>query len=80
MPNGWMERAKMPAPVPLLLKIAPDLDGVALDGIGGVVLGAGIEGIIVSNTTLARPGPFGAVNQAGGLSGRPLQGKLLGIF
>ena len=40
---------------PLLLKIAPDLDEQALDDIAAVVLGAGIEGLIVSNTTIASP-------------------------
>jgi dihydroorotate dehydrogenase len=66
-------RAKMPAPVPLLLKIAPDLDAAALDEIAAVVLAAGIEGVIVSNTTLARPVlKSAAADQTGGLSGRPL--------
>jgi dihydroorotate dehydrogenase len=58
---------------PLLLKIAPDLDEAALDDIAAEVLEAGIEGLIVSNTTLARQelkSPFAA--EAGGLSGRPL--------
>src|SRR3954462_2305661 len=59
--------------VPLLLKIAPDLDDAALDDIGEVVLAAGIEGMIVSNTTIARP-PLASIHagEQGGLSGRPL--------
>ncbi|HEY4276525.1 MAG TPA: quinone-dependent dihydroorotate dehydrogenase [Rhizomicrobium sp.] len=58
---------------PILLKIAPDLDGHALDDIAAAVIGSGIEGIIVSNTTLARPALKSAnANEAGGLSGRPL--------
>ena len=60
-------------PVPLLLKIAPDLDEAALDAIAEVALAAGIEGLIVSNTTIARPdlqSPHRG--EAGGLSGRPL--------
>ncbi len=40
---------------PLLLKIAPDLDGQMMDDIAQVVLSSGIEGMIVSNTTIARP-------------------------
>jgi dihydroorotate dehydrogenase len=59
--------------VPLLLKIAPDLDAGALDAIAEVALAAGIEGLIVSNTTIARPdlqSPHRG--EAGGLSGRPL--------
>ncbi|MEY4965198.1 MAG: hypothetical protein RL274_781 [Pseudomonadota bacterium] len=58
---------------PLLLKIAPDLDGHALDEIAGVVRVSGIEGLIVSNTTIARPvlnSPH--AGESGGLSGKPL--------
>ncbi len=59
--------------VPLLLKIAPDLDGRALDDIADVVRASGIEGLIVSNTTIARPLLKSAHgNETGGLSGKPL--------
>jgi len=58
---------------PILLKIAPDLDLHALDEIAEVVRGSGIEGLIVSNTTIARP-PLKSrhAEEAGGLSGQPL--------
>lgn len=58
---------------PLLLKIAPDLDALAMDDIADVVRDSRIEGLIVSNTTIARP-PLRSVhaNQSGGLSGAPL--------
>jgi dihydroorotate dehydrogenase len=58
---------------PILLKIAPDLDLQALDDIADVVRGSGIEGLIVSNTTIARP-PLKSrhAEEAGGLSGKPL--------
>jgi dihydroorotate dehydrogenase len=60
-------------PTPLLLKIAPDLNGHALDDIADVVLDSGIEGLIVSNTTIARPALRSAhANEEGGLSGVPL--------
>ena len=67
-------RARLAPTVPLLLKIAPDLDGHALDDIAGVVLASGIEGLIVSNTTLARPPSLksAAARETGGLSGAPL--------
>jgi len=58
---------------PILLKIAPDLDQHALDEIAAVVRTSGIEGLIVSNTTIARPllrSPH--AQETGGLSGRPL--------
>ena len=60
--------------VPLLLKIAPDLDGQAMDDIAAVVTASGIEGLIVSNTTVERPASLQSPNakEAGGLSGKPL--------
>jgi dihydroorotate dehydrogenase len=65
-------RAKGPAK-PLLLKIAPDLDAHALDEIAQVVSDSGIEGLIVSNTTIARPALQSQHRgETGGLSGRPL--------
>jgi dihydroorotate dehydrogenase len=58
---------------PILLKIAPDLDLHALDEIAEVVRASGIEGLIVSNTTIARPVLKSRhAEEAGGLSGRPL--------
>jgi dihydroorotate dehydrogenase len=59
---------------PLLLKIAPDLDEQALDDIAAVVLESGIEGVIVSNTTIARATSLRSprAHEAGGLSGKPL--------
>jgi dihydroorotate dehydrogenase len=59
--------------VPLLLKIAPDLTFPQIDAVLGVIAEFGLDGIIATNTTLARPGPFADVNQAGGLSGAPLR-------
>jgi dihydroorotate dehydrogenase len=58
---------------PILLKIAPDLDEHALDEIAEAVTASSIEGVIVSNTTIARPIlKSGNANETGGLSGRPL--------
>ena len=58
---------------PLLLKIAPDLDPHALDDIAQTVMDARIEGVIVSNTTVARPAlKERHASESGGLSGRPL--------
>jgi dihydroorotate dehydrogenase len=59
---------------PLLLKIAPDLSLDELDAIVAVARRRGIDGLIVSNTTVSRP-PLTDVRhagEAGGLSGRPL--------
>jgi dihydroorotate dehydrogenase len=61
--------ASAPA-TPVFVKVAPDLEPSAIDGIARVALDRGIAGLIVSNTTLARPGVASA--EAGGLSGAPL--------
>jgi dihydroorotate dehydrogenase len=59
---------------PLLLKIAPDLDERGLDDIVAVARARRIDGLIVANTTLARPPSLRSKRraEAGGLSGRPL--------
>lgn len=58
---------------PVLLKIAPDLSYPQIDAALGVIADLGLDGIIATNTTLARPGPFATVGQAGGLSGAPVR-------
>lgn len=58
---------------PLLLKIAPDLSFAQIDAALAVIDELKLDGIIATNTTLARPGALAAVEQAGGLSGRPVQ-------
>lgn len=57
----------------LLVKIAPDLADDALDDMAAVFLATNIDGVIVSNTTLSRPGLRSTLAaETGGLSGRPL--------
>lgn len=58
---------------PLFLKIAPDLSYRQVDEVLGAIEAFGLDGIIATNTTLARPGFFATVDQAGGLSGAPLR-------
>jgi dihydroorotate dehydrogenase len=58
---------------PLLLKIAPDLTFPQIDAALGVIDELKLDGIIATNTTLARPGRLAEANEAGGLSGRPLR-------
>ncbi len=67
-------RAKTACPTPLLLKIAPDLTSAERRDIAEVALDAGIDGLIVSNTTVERPAGLRSRHrgEAGGLSGRPL--------
>ncbi|MDA9764321.1 MAG: quinone-dependent dihydroorotate dehydrogenase [Opitutales bacterium] len=66
--------------LPILLKIAPDLSYREIDGILETMLALGYDGIIATNTTLARPGPFADVDQAGGLSGTPVDKKSTDII
>ena len=66
-------RAALPRRVAVFVKIAPDLQRGAIEEIAGVALEAGIDGIIATNTTLARDGLRSAARaEAGGLSGAPL--------
>ncbi|MFP5480730.1 MAG: quinone-dependent dihydroorotate dehydrogenase [Alphaproteobacteria bacterium] len=71
---GVMEaRATLPQPIPVFLKIAPDLGHDDLAQIAEVALSSGLSGIIATNTTLAREGLRSANrDQQGGLSGAPL--------
>jgi len=59
---------------PLLVKVGPDLDEDELRDIAEVVLATGVDGLIVGNTTLARPATLKSPNRdaPGGLSGKPL--------
>ena len=66
-------RAELARPIPIFLKIAPDLNNDEVAQIAEVALGAGIHGIIATNTTLSRDGLTSPnKDQAGGLSGAPL--------
>ena len=58
---------------PIFLKVAPDLEDAEIEAIADVVDKNGFNGVIVSNTTIARPelrSP--GRDEAGGLSGAPL--------
>ena len=59
---------------PLLVKIAPDLSSPELGAIVEVAIETGVDGLIVSNTTVDRPPSLRSASaaEAGGLSGRPL--------
>jgi dihydroorotate dehydrogenase len=59
---------------PLFLKVAPDLDDVAIGDIAEIVLANALDALIVSNTTLQRPPHLTSDNreEQGGLSGQPL--------
>jgi dihydroorotate dehydrogenase len=63
---------------PILLKIAPDLTDDQLNDIVEIVQQTGIAGVIATNTTINREGlasPQTVLNEAGGLSGKPLTSR-----
>jgi hypothetical protein len=55
-------------PPPLLVKVAPDLSDADKADVAAVVLGTGVDGLVVSNTTISRPGACvrAAVRRCGG--------------
>ena len=76
--------AAVPERPPLLVKVAPDLSEAGLEAVVETCVAGGVEGLIVSNTTIARPPGLRSAHsrQAGGLSGAPLFGpstRMLGL-
>ncbi|MGP3980223.1 quinone-dependent dihydroorotate dehydrogenase [Streptomyces sp. KR80] len=73
--------------VPLLVKIAPDLADEDVDAVADLALELGLDGIIATNTTIARDGlglrtgadEIAAIG-AGGLSGAPLRARSLEVL
>jgi dihydroorotate dehydrogenase len=61
--------------VPMLVKLAPDLEPEALRRTGRLARELGADGLIATNTTIQRPGLGRArlATEAGGLSGAPLK-------
>ena len=72
--QGVMDtRASLARPIPIFLKIAPDLTEADLAEIAEVALAANLAGIIATNTTLSRDGLHSPQrSEIGGLSGAPL--------
>ncbi|HEV2236069.1 MAG TPA: quinone-dependent dihydroorotate dehydrogenase, partial [Ktedonobacterales bacterium] len=66
-------------PKPMLVKVSPDLADDALAELVAVCLARGVDGLIATNTTLAREGLRAPTAEEGGLSGRPLAERALGV-
>jgi dihydroorotate dehydrogenase len=71
--------------VPLLVKIAPDLADADVDAVAELALELGLDGIIATNTTIARDGLASSESEvaaagAGGLSGPPLRDRALAVL
>ncbi len=72
-------------PKPILLKIAPDLTDGQLDDVVDILKATGVDGVIATNTTIAREGLQTSAEAlervgAGGLSGKPLSAKATSII
>lgn len=63
--------------VPMLVKIAPDLDAIQLEQVSESLLNNKIDGVIATNTTLERAAVIGQhyADEAGGLSGHPVRAR-----
>ncbi|HKP65511.1 MAG TPA: quinone-dependent dihydroorotate dehydrogenase [Casimicrobiaceae bacterium] len=68
--------------VPLAVKIAPDLDDLAIVGVARLLVRHRIDGVIATNTTIARAGVEGHAhaNETGGLSGAPLRERSTAVL
>ena len=68
--------------VPLLFKVAPDLDPPHIAGLARVFSEGGLDGLIATNTTISRTGVEGhaRADEAGGLSGRPVFEKSTAVL
>ena len=68
--------------VPLLFKVAPDLEEQHIQDLARVFLNGGLDGIIATNTTLDRQAVAGHpwAAEAGGLSGRPVREKSTAVL
>lgn len=79
------DRASPLRRVPLLVKIAPDLADEDIDAVADLALELGLDGIIATNTTIARTGLATDTTRvaalgAGGLSGAPLKERSLAVL
>ncbi len=68
--------------VPLVVKLAPDLEDADLENTARLLLELGVDGIAATNTTLSRHGVEGHphAQEQGGLSGRPLREQSLHVL
>lgn len=73
--------ARGPLLLPLFVKVAPDLQPEDVADIADVITGSGIDGLIISNTTLSRDGLTSKnADETGGMSGKPLMERSTAIL
>jgi dihydroorotate dehydrogenase len=80
-----LDRASPQRRVPLLVKIDPDLPDGEIDGVAGLALELGLDGIIATNTTVTPQGLRSPVELVGnpprgGISGAPLKARSLAVL
>ncbi len=76
-----IEQGNLKRRLPLFVKLSPDLSSDELDEAVDVIISTRMDGIIVTNTTLAREGlRSGQQSESGGLSGRPLARRSEGVL
>ena len=63
-------------PPPLLVKVAPDLTDVDKGDIAAVALKLGIDGLVVSNTTITRPPDVAAAEHGGEVTAAVCQASI----
>ncbi len=73
-------RRKSKIPRPILVKLAPDLSDSELDDALDSIISNGMDGVIATNTTIARDGLISDLrSESGGLSGAPLRARSVDI-
>jgi dihydroorotate dehydrogenase len=77
---GVCDELQARRPLPLLLKLAPDLTDHQLGEIVEITRDHAVAGLVAVNTTISREGLGGAPIEEGGLSGRPLAARALEVL
>lgn len=73
--RAFPDRVASNSAPPLLVKLAPDLDDAQLRGICATIIESGLDGIVATNTTIAREAVGVRSDHPGGLSGQPLKAR-----
>jgi dihydroorotate dehydrogenase len=67
-------------PMPLFVKVAPDLGDEELDAVADLALAKGLDGIVAVNTTIERAGLHDVPDAPGGISGAPLKQRAADVL
>ena len=73
--NSRLADAASTNPKPILVKVSPDLEDEQLKAVADTAIAQGCVGIVATNTTTSRPAEDKVMNEAGGLSGKPLRSR-----